>query len=376
MDRTFAENMPKLGFGLMRLPKEADGIHIDIEQTKQMVDEFLEAGMRYFDTAYVYDGGLSEEAAKAALVERYPRESFFLATKLNAKAQGCVNEGTAKKQLEISLERTGAGYFDFYLLHALSEQNRHLYDRYHLWDFVKEMKEKGLIRHYGFSFHDSPELLDELLTLHPDVEFVQLQINYADWNSLTVQSRACYEVARKHGKPIVVMEPVKGGTLAAPPKDVKDLLQKAAPDASPASWAVRFVASKEGILTVLSGMSNLEQMRDNLSYMRDFRPLSAEEEKVMESAQKILAETRQIPCTGCHYCTPGCPMSIPIPEIFGCMNKNLVFGALETAKKDYAWNTKGKSGADACIACGQCESVCPQHIEIISWLEDCAATLA
>ncbi|MBP5718416.1 MAG: aldo/keto reductase, partial [Abditibacteriota bacterium] len=206
MVKYFGADTPKLGFGLMRLPKKAGG-EIDIEQTKQMVDLFMEAGQTYFDTAYVYDSGESEKAAKAALVDRYPRESFTLATKLNAWL-GEPDEKTAKRELQVSLERTGAGYIDYYLLHALQENNRHIYDRYGLWDFVKEQKAKGLIRHWGFSFHDTPELLDQLLTAHPDAEFVQLQLNYADWENPSVASRGCYEVARKHGKSIVVMEPI------------------------------------------------------------------------------------------------------------------------------------------------------------------------
>ena len=375
MSEYFGTEMPKLGFGLMRLPKLEDGKSIDIEQTKQMVDLFLGAGMKYFDTAYVYDGGLSEEAAREALVKRYPRESFFLATKLNAHAGDCVDEATAKRQLEISLERTQAGYFDFYLLHALSVNNLDLYDKYNLWEFVKEMKAKGLIRHYGFSFHDKPEVLEDLLTKHPDVEFVQLQINYADWNSPSVCSAKNLEICRKHGKPVVVMEPVKGGTLAAPPAIVADILKAADPDASPASWAIRFVASQEGIMTVLSGMSDLTQMKDNLSYMADFKPLSEEEAAVVKKAMDTLEGIEQIPCTSCHYCTAGCPMQIPIPEIFGSMNRNLVFDELEGARRDYAWRTANTGKASECIQCGQCESQCPQHIEIIDWLVKCAQVL-
>lgn len=375
MSEYFGKEIPKLGFGLMRLPKLEDGKSIDIEQTKQMVDLFLGAGMKYFDTAYVYDGGLSEEAAREALVKRYPRESFFLATKLNAHAGDCVDEATAKRQLEISLERTQAGYFDFYLLHALSVNNLGLYDKYNLWEFVKEMKAKGLIRHYGFSFHDKPEVLEDLLTKHPDVEFVQLQINYADWNSPSVCSAKNLEICIKHGKPVVVMEPVKGGTLAAPPAIVADILKAADPDASPASWAIRFVASQEGIMTVLSGMSDLTQMKDNLSYMADFKPLSEEEAAVIKKAMDTLEGIEQIPCTSCHYCTAGCPMQIPIPEIFGSMNRNLVFDELEGARRDYAWRTANTGKASECIQCGQCESQCPQHIEIIDWLVKCAQVL-
>lgn len=368
----FGENTPKLGFGLMRLPKEKDNpTKIDIERTKEMVDMFMKAGLTYFDTAFVYDGGESEKAAKLALVDRYPRESYTLATKLASFA--ATDEASAKQELLTSLERTGAGYIDYYLLHALQDGNYKKYDEWHLWDYVKEMKEKGLIKHWGFSFHSTPERLDEILTAHPDAEFVQLQINYADWNNPDVQSRACYEVARKHGKSIVVMEPIKGGTLANPPKAVRDLLTSARPDLSVASWAIRFVASLDGIITVLSGMSTEEQMADNLSYMADFKPLSEDEKKVIKQAQDILDGIDSIPCTSCHYCTDGCPMQIPIPEIFSARNKQLIWEQKEAGQDDYDKAVSNKGMASACIQCGQCEGVCPQHIDIINRLQDCAA---
>lgn len=371
-ERYFGESTPKLGFGLMRLPKEKDNpTKIDIERTKEMVDMFMKAGLTYFDTAFVYDGGESEKAAKLALVDRYPRESYTLATKLASFA--ATDEASAKQELLTSLERTGAGYIDYYLLHALQDGNYKKYDEWHLWDYVKEMKEKGLIKHWGFSFHSTPERLDEILTAHPDAEFVQLQINYADWNNPDVQSRACYEVARKHGKSIVVMEPIKGGTLANPPKAVRDLLTSARPDLSIASWAIRFVASLDGIITVLSGMSTEEQMADNLSYMADFKPLSEDEKKVIKQAQDILDGIDSIPCTSCHYCTDGCPMQIPIPEIFSARNKQLIWEQKEAGHADYDKAVSNKGMASACIQCGQCEGVCPQHIDIINRLQDCAA---
>ena len=371
-ERYFGESTPKLGFGLMRLPKEKDNpTKIDIERTKEMVDMFMKAGLTYFDTAFVYDGGESEKAAKLALVDRYPRESYTLATKLASFA--ATDEASAKQELLTSLERTGAGYIDYYLLHALQDGNYKKYDEWHLWDYVKEMKEKGLIKHWGFSFHSTPERLDEILTAHPDAEFVQLQINYADWNNPDVQSRACYEVARKHGKSIVVMEPIKGGTLANPPKAVRDLLTSARPDLSVASWAIRFVASLDGIITVLSGMSTEEQMADNLSYMADFKPLSEDEKKVIKQAQDILDGIDSIPCTSCHYCTDGCPMQIPIPEIFSARNKQLIWEQKEAGQADYDKAVSNKGMASACIQCGQCEGVCTQHIDIINRLQDCAA---
>ena len=364
MERYFGEAVPKLGFGLMRLPKLTNG-KIDIEQTKQMVDLFMDAGLTYFDTAYVYDGGESEKAAKAALVDRYPRESFTLATKLCAW-MGAHDEKSAKQQFYTSLERTGAGYFDYYLLHALQAGNYKKYDQYHLWDFVKEQKAKGLIKHWGFSFHATPDILDEVLTAHPDAEFVQLQLNYADWESPDVTARENYEVARKHGKSIVVMEPVKGGKLADPAPEVRDIFKAVNPNASFASWAVRYAAGLDGIITVLSGMSNLGQMEDNISYMKNFKPLSDAEQKVIHQVQRVLSGDTSIPCTACHYCTDGCPMNIPIPEIFAVMNQQ------NSAGKDYAAATDGRGKASDCIACGQCESACPQQLSVIQHLKGCA----
>ena len=343
MERYFGEHTPKLGFGLMRLPKRADGT-IDMEQTKQMIDAFMEAGMTYFDTAYVYDNGASELAARAALVDRYPRERFTLATKLNAW-MGKQDAQSARQQFYTSLERTHAGYIDYYLLHAIKEENRALYDDLHIWEFMKELKAQGLIRHWGFSFHGSPRLLDELLTQHPDVEFVQLQLNYADWEHPGIASRENYEVARKHGKSIVVMEPVKGGVLADPPKPVQEILRQADPDASFASWAIRYAASLDGIITVLSGMSDRAQMADNLSFMRSFVPLNDAQQETIRQAQNALSQIRSIACTACHYCTEGCPKHIPIPEIFAARNKQLIWGQIEAGARSYAQAIEGKGRA-------------------------------
>ncbi|MDR0446071.1 MAG: aldo/keto reductase, partial [Oscillospiraceae bacterium] len=266
------EDIKKLGFGLMRLPQEPEGV-VDIKQFEQMTDEFLEAGFTYFDTAYGYIGGESEKAAGKALVSRYPREKFQLATKLPAWA-GAENKEQAQQMLFTSLERTGAEYFDFYLLHNIGATRTAKFDEYDIWNFVWKQKEKGLIKHAGFSFHDNAELLDEVLTKHPETEFVQLQINWADWESGAVQSRLCYETAwLKHKKPVIIMEPIKGGMLAGPAPTVKAVFDGAGSSASYASWAIRFAASLPGVVTVLSGMSNLEQMRDNISYMKAFQPL-------------------------------------------------------------------------------------------------------
>ena len=363
----FRENVFKLGFGLMRLPKLEDG-KIDVEQTSRMVDSFMAAGGTYFDTAYVYDNGESEMAIRKALVERYPRESYTLATKLNAFMH-CHDEESAKQQFYTSLERTGAGYIDYYLLHALQRSNIDLYDNYHLWDYVKDLKAAGKIRHYGFSFHADPDMLEELLTAHPDVEFVQLQINYADWENPGVAARRNLEICKAHGKPVIVMEPVKGGILADPIQPVKDILDNAGRNISYSGWALRFVAGQENVRMVLSGMSSFEQMVDNLNTMKDFDHLTEEEYEVIRQAQRAIDADKSIPCTACHYCTDGCPMSIPIPEIFTVANRRKGSPKFRTVR-EYTIVTRGKGRASECIQCGQCESACPQHLPIIRLLEE------
>ena len=373
MSDYFGKDVFKLGFGLMRLPKNPDG-GIDIAQTSEMVDRFIAAGGTYFDTAYVYDNGKSEEAARKALVDRYPRESYTLCTKLNAWNQA-HDEASAKQQFYTSLERTGAGYFDYYLLHGLQPGNWTKYDEYHLWDFVKEQKAKGLLKYIGFSYHAGPELLDKLLTDHPEMDFIQLQLNYADWENPGIAAKANYEVARKHGISITVMEPVKGGALANPIPRVKKVFDAANPAVSYASWAIRYAASLDGIITVLSGMSSLEQMDDNLSCMRNFQPLSEQEMDVIRQAQETLNEDKSIPCTACHYCTDGCPKSIPIPEIFTVQNRQTIYPGWDKGKNDYLIATTNRGKASECIGCGQCESACPQQLHIIELLKNCATVL-
>ncbi len=369
MERYLGESIPKLGFGLMRLPM-AEG-KIDLEQVKEMVDLFLDAGFRYFDTAYGYNDGDSERAAKAALVDRYPRERFFLATKLPAWT--AKSEEDAKQMFYTSLERTGAGYFDFYLLHNIGKGRLEFFDNFGIWDFLAQRKAEGLIKHLGFSAHCTPEMLDEVLTAHPDMEFVQLQINYADWDSEGVQARKCYEVARAHGKPVVIMEPVKGGMLASLPEAAAAPLRKAAPEKSLASWALRFAASLDGLVTVLSGMSNVEQMKENLALMRDLPAFTEAEKAALAETQKYIASIPQVPCTGCSYCTKGCPQSIPIPDIFTAWNQYKVYENLTPAKRFYGFVTRGGQKASTCVECGQCESVCPQSIGIIEELKQVSA---
>ena len=358
----------KLGFGLMRLPR-IDEQTIDIEQVKTMVDMFIEAGGTYFDTAFAYPG--SEEAIREALIKRYPRDSFTLASKLIVAPDGSINEEDAKKEFYTTLERTQAGYIDYYLVHAIQRGNYQKYEDYGIWEYVADLKEQGLVKHYGFSFHADPELLEELLEKHPEVDFVQLQINYADWENPGVKSRELWEICQKHGKPVVVMEPVKGGILADPIPEVKEIFDREDNGMSYASWALRFVASKDNLLAVLSGMSNIEQMADNLSFMKDFKPLDEHEEAVIQEVQEVLNGDKSIPCTGCHYCTEGCPMGIPIPDIFTVKNRSKGSPQFRTMR-EYAIVTQGKGKVSDCIQCGQCEGACPQHLPIIELLQDCA----
>ncbi|HIR90267.1 MAG TPA: aldo/keto reductase [Candidatus Limicola stercorigallinarum] len=370
----FDEVQGKLGFGLMRLPKveDASGERIDLGQVERMVDAFLDAGLTYFDTAYVYHDGQSECVARKALVERHPREAFTLATKL--PAWKLEKPEDMQRIFDEQLERTGAGFFDYYLLHNVADEHIGVYERMGAWEWAQRLRDKGLIRHLGFSFHDTADVLDRLLTEHPEVEFVQLQINYLDWGHDVVQSGACYEVAERHGVPVVVMEPVKGGTLAKLPEDVAAPLTALDASASQASWALRFAASLSQVKMVLSGMSTEAQMADNLATLAPsaFKPLTQEERDALHEVVSRYTSVETVGCTACRYCTPGCPQGIDIPAIISCVNNRRRY---RDGRSEMAYQralTAGSARASACVACGQCESACPQHLPIIEVLKEAA----
>lgn len=362
----------KLGFGLMRLPgtRKGEGGKTDINQVKLMVDEFMAAGFTYFDTAFVYDKGGSERAARAALVDRYPRESFQLATKMSAWAVDDAEH--SKTQFAKSLERTNAGYFDFYLLHNLGGERIACYDDWGIWDFAQDKKNEGLIKHLGFSFHDNADVLERVIDAHRDyIDFVQLQLNWADWESETVQSRKCYEVARKYNLPIVVMEPIKGGSITHIGDSISAPLRAVDPDASIASWSLRFAASLPGVITVLSGMSSIEQMHQNIQTMKDFQPLSPQEEEAIVAARHQMEKLPIIPCTDCRYCMEGCPERIAIPAVLEALNFFTLYDDGQRAQEHYDWNAS-EHPASNCIECKQCEQACPQHIKITDYLKTAA----
>ncbi|MCQ2543109.1 MAG: aldo/keto reductase [Lachnospiraceae bacterium] len=362
-----------LGFGLMRLPLTNPDVpsSIDIDLLCQMVDKYLENGFTYFDTAWMYMDHTSENAVKTCIVDRYPRDSFTITSKMPAYM---INSFEDRDILfNKQLEKTGAGYFDFYLLHDVNSGSIKNFDKYDVWGYVKKLKEDGKIKHYGFSFHDGPELLDDLLNKHPDVEFVQLQINYLDWESLGVRSRECYEVARAHGKDIIVMEPVKGGTLAKLPEQAEELFKSHDANYSIPSWAVRFSASMPGVKLVLSGMTYMDQLENNMSYMSDFTPLNKEEIDMCLKAADIINKSITIPCTGCSYCTVNCPMKIDIPRFISLYNADIqeVEGKGWTPQMGLYESMAFKQTTPAdCIKCGACESMCPQHLHIRDYLVD------
>lgn len=366
---SYFENVKKnFGFGCMRLPMQ-DG-EVDKAEMCRMVDTFLARGFNYFDTAHGYLGGKSEIAVRECLTERYPRDAYILTDKLTGTY--FHSEEEIRPFFESQLKACGVEYFDFYLMHA---QNREIFEKFkacRAYETAFALKAEGKVRHVGLSFHDRAEVLDEILTTYPQVEVVQIQLNYVDFEDAAIQSRRCYEVCRRHGKPVIVMEPVKGGTLVNLPEDARAVLD-GLHGGSPASYAIRFAAGFEGIFMVLSGMSNLEQMQDNLSYMAEFTPLKKAEREAVSKICAILRAQHMIPCTACRYCTDGCPMHIAIPDLFACMNAKQIY---HDWNADYYYEdvyTKRNGKASDCIACGKCEHSCPQHLPIRQLLRDVAA---
>lgn len=361
----------KLGFGLMRLPltDAKDPGSIDIPKVCNMVDAFIERGFTYFDTAWMYCGGKSESAVKQVLTDRYPRERFTVTSKLPS---GSLTSMESRDEIfNEQLSRTGLEYFDYYLLHAVSTNTLVNFEKYDCFTWIKEKKAKDLVKNIGFSFHDGPELLDRVLTEHPEFDVVQLQINYLDWENPNVQSRACYEVAVKHGKKILIMEPVKGGALANVPESVSQMFRYADPKASVASWAVRFAAGLPGVFMVLSGMSDMEQVLDNTAYMSDFNPLNEAETKMVHFAAEVISKQMTIACTGCAYCLDPCPRKIAIPVYFKLFNRARNG---EDMKEKYAELQPKFGKASDCIVCGACEKICPQHLPIRKYLRSVAET--
>lgn len=365
-------NMPKLGFGLMRLP-ENNGV-IDHDQLCRMVDKYMQAGMNYFDTAYVYHGGKSETAAREALVKRYPRDSFMIATKL--PAWEIRQESDVDRLFNEQLERAGVDYFDFYLLHSIEDGNNYdTYVKYDCFNWGIKKKEEGKIRHFGFSYHGTPELLEQIVDTHPEVEFVQIQLNYLDRTNPVVQSQALYDILAARNIPMIIMEPVRGGMLANMDSEIESMFKEARPDDSVASWALRFVGSLPGVMTILSGMSNEEQMDDNIRTFTNFEPMSDDEFHIIDEVTARVLNMEQIGCTSCKYCVDGCPMNISIPDIFRTVN-TLKRYPDDWRSKNYYSGLIGRSGkASDCIACGQCEGVCPQHLPIIELLQEAASLL-
>ena len=363
----------RLGFGAMRLPllNPDDPASIDVETFSKMIDRYLEQGFNYIDTAYPYHKEHSEEAVAEALVRRHPRDSYLLADKMPTFLVKGPED--YQKFFDTQLKRCQVDYFDYYLLHNMGKERLEETLKYGGFDFIRKLKAEGKARHIGFSFHDKPEVLEEILKVFPEAEFVQIQLNYIDWESNIIQSKNCLEVARKYGKPVVVMEPIKGGGLINLPEEAKKLLKDYNPEASIASWAIRFAASQEGVMMVLSGMSAPEQLEDNTSYMKEFKPLTEEELNVIGQVTDILRKSTAIPCTACKYCVDECPMNINIPGYFSVYNLMKQYGSNNFPQMHYNRQAAGHGAASDCIECHSCEGHCPQHLPITDYLKKIAS---
>ena len=365
----------KLGFGLMRLPSTdpKDPGKIDIKQCCDMVDMFLDRGFNYFDTAWMYCNFKSEDAVKDILTSRHARDGYTITTKLHS---GFINTKEDRDKIfDTQRQKMGTDYLDYYWLHDVNTHSIEVYNKLDCWSWLQDKKKAGDVKHIGFSFHDGPELLDKVLTEHPEIEYVQLQINYLDWNSSGVRSRECYEVATKHGKPVIVMEPVKGGMLANMQPAIEEVFKARQPEKSTASWALRFVGSLPGVMTILSGMSNEEQMLDNINTFKNFEPLAEDEFKLVDEVTEKVLSTPQIGCTACRYCCDGCPMKISIPDVFRTINTLRYYPNDWRAKAFYSRVSQAGGKASDCIGCGQCERVCPQHLPIIDLMKEAAEIL-
>lgn len=361
------ENVKKnFGFGCMRLPKK-DG-EIDYAQFNEMIDTFIENGFNYFDTAHGYHHGMSETALRDCLVARYPREKYVLTDKLTDNF--FKTEADVRPFFESQLKILGVEYFDFYLMHAQSKNNYEHFKNCRAYEQAFELKREGKIKYVGISFHDTADLLDRILTEYPQLDAVQIQLNYLDYDDPAIQSRKCLEVCNKHGKPVIIMEPVKGGNLVNIPEDAKKYFEVLG-TASPASYAIRFAAGQEGVFMVLSGMSDMEQVRDNISYMKDFQPLSDKELQAVSKVYATIKGLNMIACTACRYCTDGCPKRISIPDLFACLNTKNIY---HDWNADYYYDIHTEAGGKAsdCIGCGKCEKACPQHLPIRELLKEVA----
>lgn len=363
----FNEIKKNFGFGCMRLPMKND--KVDIEQTKQMVDTFMENGFNYFDTAHIYIDGMSETAIRETVSKRYPRENFILTNKLSTH---CFNSQEEIRPLfQEQLEACGVDYFDFYLMHAQDAAIYEKFRHFKAYETALELKAEGKIKHFGISFHDKADVLERILTDYPQIEAVQIQFNYVDYEDASVEGRKVYEVCEKFGKPVIVMEPVKGGSLVRLPEEAQKVFDDLHSGMSNASYALRFVGSFPNICMILSDMSDMEQMTDNISFMKEFHPLNDTEMEAVQKVCQIFRSMNMISCTACHYCTDGCPMKIRIPDLFSCFNLKTTF---HDWNQNYYYDilTRENNKASDCIKCGQCEAVCPQHLKITELLENVA----